>query len=137
MLVEERAPVARQKHTDSPFDTEATWELELELTQTQMTQKQMLRLEVRAHALRNQTVGGGGWGPSEFSSLWERPLSSVPGPQNRKRSQEGIDPPPLRAEPRSLSWRPSKKWIFGLLQLKHGNSMPQPGVRAAQASSHG
>ena len=37
-------------------------ELELELIQTQMTQKPMLRVEVGARALRNQTGGGGGWG---------------------------------------------------------------------------
>ena len=34
-------------------------ELELELIQTQMTQKPMLRVEVGARALRNQTGGGG------------------------------------------------------------------------------
>ena len=33
-------------------------ELELELIQTQMTQKPMLRVEVGARALRNQTGGG-------------------------------------------------------------------------------
>ena len=35
---------------------------ELELIQTQMTQKPMLRVEVGARALRNQTGGGGGGG---------------------------------------------------------------------------
>ena len=35
-------------------------ELELELIQTQMTQKPMLRVEVGARALRNQTGGGRG-----------------------------------------------------------------------------
>ena len=45
-------------------------ELELELIQTQMTQKPMLRVEVGARALRNQT--GGVRGGSEFSDLWVR-----------------------------------------------------------------
>ena len=49
-------------------------ELELELIQTQMTQKPMLRVEVGARALRNQTGGGGG---SEFSGLWVRSLECV------------------------------------------------------------
>ena len=52
-------------------------ELELELIQTQMTQKPMLRVEVGARALRNQTGGGGGVGGSEFSGLWERSLKCV------------------------------------------------------------
>ena len=52
-------------------------ELELELIQTQMTQKPMLRVEVGARALRNQTGGGGGGGGSEFSGLWERSLRCV------------------------------------------------------------
>ena len=51
-------------------------ELELELIQTQMTQKPMLRVEVGARALRNQTGGGGGGG-SEFSGLWVRSLECV------------------------------------------------------------
>ena len=39
----------------------------------------MLRLKVGAHALRNQTEGGGwlGEGESELSGLWERPLKCV------------------------------------------------------------
>ena len=68
-----------------------TGELELELIQTQMTQKPMLRVEVGARALRNQTGGGGG-------ERVQRPVGAlarvcVSGPQNRKRSQEGINPP--------------------------------------------
>jgi len=54
-----------------------TLPLDLELIQTQMTQKPMLRVEVRARALRNQTGGGGGVGESEFSGLWERSLKRV------------------------------------------------------------
>ena len=42
-----------------------------------MTQKPMLRVEVGARALRNQTGGGGGVGGSEFSGLWERSLKCV------------------------------------------------------------
>ena len=38
--------------------TKLELELELELIQTQMTQKPMLRVEVGARALRNQTGGG-------------------------------------------------------------------------------
>ena len=38
-----------------------------------MTQKPMLRVEVGARALRNQTGGGG----SEFSGLWVRSLECV------------------------------------------------------------
>ena len=50
----------------------------------------MLRVEVGARALRNQTGGGGG--------RVQRPVGAlarvcVSGPQNRKRSQEGINPP--------------------------------------------
>ena len=60
----------------------------------------MLRVEVGARALRNQTGGGGGW-KSEFSGLWVRSLVCVSGPQNRKRSQEGIHP--LSELSRSLS----------------------------------
>ena len=52
-------------------------EFELELIQTQMTQKPMLRVEVGARALRNQTGGGGGVGGSEYSGLWERSLKCV------------------------------------------------------------
>ena len=40
-----------------------------------MTQKPMLRVEVGARALRNQTGGGGGG--SEFSGLWVRSLECV------------------------------------------------------------
>ena len=55
-----------------------------------MTQKPMLRVEVGARALRNQTGGGG--------ERVQRPVGAlarvcVSGPQNRKRSQEGINPP--------------------------------------------
>ena len=42
-----------------------------------MTQKPMLRVEVGARALRNQTGGGGGGGGSEYSGLWERSLKCV------------------------------------------------------------
>ena len=45
-------------------------ELELELIQTHMTQKPVLRVEEGARALRNQTKEGGG----EFSGLWVRSL---------------------------------------------------------------
>ena len=41
-----------------------------------MTQKPMMRVEVGARALRNQT-GGGGVGGSEFSGLWGRSLKCV------------------------------------------------------------
>ena len=44
---------------------ESCGELELELIQTQMTQKPMLRVEVGARALRNQTGRGG------FCVIWD------------------------------------------------------------------
>ena len=64
--------------------------LELELIHTQMTQKPMLRVEVGARALRNQTGGGGGRVQRSVGALAQ---VCVSGPQNRKRSQEGINPP--------------------------------------------
>ena len=68
-------------------------ELELELIQTQMTQKPMLRVEVGARALRNQTGGGGGGRERVQRSVGALAQVCVSGPQNRKRSQEGINPP--------------------------------------------
>ena len=54
----------------------------------------MLRVEVGARALRNQTGGGGGVGGSEFSGLWERSLKCVcRALKTRKRSQGGMNPP--------------------------------------------
>ena len=42
-----------------------------------MAQKPMLRVEVGARALRNQTGGGGGGGGGEFSGRWVRSLKCV------------------------------------------------------------
>ena len=68
-------------------------ELELELIQTQMTQKPLLRVEVGARALRNQTGGGRGVGERVQRPVGVLAQVCVSGPQNRKRSQEGISSP--------------------------------------------
>ena len=57
-----------------------------------MTQKPVLRVEVGARALRNQT-GGGGEGERVQRPVGALARVCVSGPQNRKRSQEGINPP--------------------------------------------
>ena len=60
-------------------------ELELELIQTQMTQKPMLQVEVGARALRNQTGGGGGW-EGASSAVCGSARSSVPKVKKQKAS---------------------------------------------------
>jgi len=63
-------------------DVDVVGELEIELLQTQTTQKTVLRVEVGARALRNQMGGGGGVGvgESEFSGgLWGRSFVQVGG----------------------------------------------------------
>ena len=76
-------------------------ELELELIQTQMTQKPMLRVEVGARALRNQTGGGGGWEGASSAVCGSARSSVCVGPSKpetiarRNKSPFRVEPIPL------------------------------------------
>ena len=61
-----------------------------------MTQKPMLRVEVGARALRNQTGGGGG---GEFSGLWVRSLECVCVGPSKPETIARRNKSPFRVEP--------------------------------------
>ena len=74
-------------------------ELELELIQTQMTQKPMLRVEVGARALRNQTGGGRGGGVWARSAACGCARSSVCVGPSKPETIARRNKSPFRVEP--------------------------------------
>ena len=78
----------------------------------------MLRVEVGARALRNQTGGRGGWGERVQRPVVVLAQVCVSGPQNRKRLQEGINSPSELS--RSLPAKGPSKLINSGLNLPPG-----------------